>query len=163
MAQAPAAIFGRCGTRTASGSSASPVSEEKLAAKREEVRQRLFTGAANMIRPGADLIAWYLDPDRLPVADRWSRKHADTQRRLCQRYAAPVIGAVACQDITVHHMPAARRRRRSRLRPGRPDPARRRCTDSRLPAEQQASIFGSPLHPGVMVTLRYKRWERSSC
>jgi hypothetical protein len=41
--------------------------------------------------------------DRLPVADRWSRKHADTQRRLCQRYAIPVIGAVACQDITVSH------------------------------------------------------------
>ena len=80
------------------------VSEEKLAAKLEEVRQRLFTGAANMIRPGADLIAWYLNPDRLLVADRWSRKHADTQRRLCQRYAAPVIGAVACQDITVNHM-----------------------------------------------------------
>ena len=46
------------------------VSEEKLAAKLEEVRQRLFTGAANMIRPGADLIAWYLNPDWLPVADR---------------------------------------------------------------------------------------------
>ncbi len=56
-----------------------------------------------MTRPGADLIAWYLNPDRLPVAKRWSRKHADTQRRLCQRYAAPVIGAVACQDITVSY------------------------------------------------------------
>jgi integrase len=79
------------------------VSEEKLVAKLEKVRQRLSAGAANMTRPGADLIAWYLNPDRLPVADRWSRKHADTQRRLCQRYAAPVIGAVACQDITVSH------------------------------------------------------------
>ena len=77
------------------------VSEEKLAAKLEKVRQRLAMGASNMTKPGADLIAWYLNPDRLPVADRWSRKHADTQRRLCQRYAAPVIGAVACQDITV--------------------------------------------------------------
>jgi integrase len=37
------------------------------------------------------------------VADRWSRKHADTQRRLCQRYASPAIGAVTCQDITVSH------------------------------------------------------------
>jgi hypothetical protein len=79
------------------------VSEEKLAAKLEKVRQRLAAGAANMTKPGADLIAWYLNPDRLPVADRWSRKHADTQRRLCQRYAAPVIGAVTCQDITVSH------------------------------------------------------------
>jgi hypothetical protein len=79
------------------------VSEEKLAAKLEKVRQRLAMGAVNMTRPGADLIAWYLNPDRLPVADRWSRRHADTQRRLCQRYATPVIGAVACQDITVSH------------------------------------------------------------
>jgi hypothetical protein len=79
------------------------VSEEKLAAKLEKVRQRLSTGASNMTRPGADLIAWYLNPDRLPVADRWSRKHADTQRRLCQRYAIPVINPVTCQDITVSH------------------------------------------------------------
>src|SRR5690242_18205019 len=79
------------------------VSEEKLAAKLEKVRQRLATGASNMTRPGADLIAWYLNPDRLPVERRWSRKHADSQRRLCERFAAPVIGAVACQDITVSH------------------------------------------------------------
>jgi hypothetical protein len=37
------------------------------------------------------------------VAERWSRKHAYTQRSLCQRFAVPVIGAVACQDITVSH------------------------------------------------------------
>jgi integrase len=79
------------------------VSEEKLATKLEKVRQRLSTCAANMTKPGADLIAWYLNPDRLPVADRWSRKHSDTQRRLCQRYAATVITAVTCQDITVNH------------------------------------------------------------
>jgi hypothetical protein len=56
-----------------------------------------------MTKSGAALIAWYLNPDRLPVADRWSRKHADNQRRLCERFAAPVIGAVTCQDITVSH------------------------------------------------------------
>ena len=56
-----------------------------------------------MTRPGADLIAWYLNPDRLPVESRWSRKHADNQRRLCQRFAVPVIGAVTCQDIKVSH------------------------------------------------------------
>jgi hypothetical protein len=50
-------------------------------------------GAANMTWPGADLIAFYLNPDRLPVEGRWSRKqHA--QRRLCQRFAAPVNQAV---------------------------------------------------------------------
>ena len=79
------------------------VSEDKLAARLEKVRQRLSTGAASMTRPGADLIAWYLNPGRLPAEPRWSRKHADSQRRLCQRFAAPVIGAVTCQDITASH------------------------------------------------------------
>ena len=77
--------------------------EAKLAAKLEKVTERLSAGAANMERPGADLIAHYLDPDRLPVQDRWSRKHAHTQRRLCERFATPVIGAVTCQDITTSH------------------------------------------------------------
>ena len=51
-------------------------------------------------------------PDRVlpgprPAArsrERWSRKHAHTQRRLCERFAAPVIGAVTCQDIKTGHM-----------------------------------------------------------
>ena len=77
--------------------------EAKLAAKLEKVTERLSAGAGNMERPGADLIAYYLDPGRLPVQDRWSRKHAHTQRRLCERFAAPVIGAVTCQDITTWH------------------------------------------------------------
>ena len=77
--------------------------EAKLAAKLEKVKERLSAGAANMERPGADLIAYYLDPDRLPVDERWSRKHAHTQRRLCERFAAPVIGAVTCQDIKTWH------------------------------------------------------------
>jgi hypothetical protein len=40
------------------------------------------------------------------VAQRWSRRHADTQRRLCSRFAAPVIGAVACRDIKTSHIQA---------------------------------------------------------
>jgi hypothetical protein len=32
------------------------------------------------------------------------RKHAHTQRRLCARFAAPVIGAVTSQDITTWHI-----------------------------------------------------------
>jgi len=56
-----------------------------------------------MRRPGADLIAYYLDPDRLPPDGQWSRKHAHTQRRLCERFAGPVIDAVACQDIKMRH------------------------------------------------------------
>jgi integrase len=78
--------------------------EAKLAAKLEKVKQRLRACAPNMERPGADLIAHYLDPDRLPVSKRWSRRHADTQRRLCRRFAAPVIASVTCQDITVGDM-----------------------------------------------------------
>ena len=77
--------------------------EEKLAAKLEKVNERLAADAPNMKRPGADLIAQYLDPDRLPVDERWSRKHAHTQRRLCERFAAPVIDAVTCQDIKTGH------------------------------------------------------------
>ena len=78
-------------------------SEEKLAARLEKVKVRLEADAPNMKRPGADLIACYLDPDRLPVGERWSRKHAHTQRRLCERFAAPVIAAVTCQDIKAGH------------------------------------------------------------
>jgi hypothetical protein len=80
-------------------------SEEKLAPKLEKITERLQADAPDMKRPGADLIAHYLDPDRLPVDERWSRKHAHTQRRLCERFAAPVIGAVTCQDITTEHTP----------------------------------------------------------
>ena len=42
--------------------------EEKLAAKLEKVRERLAACAPNMERPGADLIAHYLDPG--PAAGR---------------------------------------------------------------------------------------------
>ena len=77
--------------------------EQKLAAKLEKVTERLEADAPNMKLPGAALIAHYLDPDRLPVDERWSRKHADTQRRLCERFAAPVIAAVTCQDIKTGH------------------------------------------------------------
>ncbi|HUZ26102.1 MAG TPA: hypothetical protein VMV07_20300 [Streptosporangiaceae bacterium] len=47
--------------------------EEKLAAKLEKVTERLRADAPNMKRPGAALVAHYLDPDRLPVNERWSR------------------------------------------------------------------------------------------
>jgi hypothetical protein len=73
--------------------------EEKLTAKLEKVKVRLEADAPRMRLPGAALIAHYLDPDRLPVRKRWSRKHAHTQARLCALYVAPVIAAVACEDI----------------------------------------------------------------
>jgi hypothetical protein len=77
--------------------------EGKVAVKLEMVKIRLEADAPNMKKPGAAFIAHYLDPDRLPVRDRWSRKHAHTQRRLCVLYAAPVIAAVTCQDIKASH------------------------------------------------------------
>ena len=48
--------------------------EAKLAAKLEKVRERLAACALNMELPGVALLAHYLDPDRLPAGDRWSRK-----------------------------------------------------------------------------------------
>ena len=83
---------------------AESVREDKLAAKLEKVRERLASGAEHLQRPGADLIAWYLSPDRRHRGGKpWSRRHADTQRRLCERFAAPVIATITCQDITVGH------------------------------------------------------------
>jgi integrase len=79
-------------------------SEEKLAARLEKVTERLEADAPHMKLRGADLIAYYLSPDRLPVRGQWSRKHAHTQRRLWERFAAPVIDAVVCQDIKTGHM-----------------------------------------------------------
>jgi hypothetical protein len=79
-------------------------SEEKLAARLAKVAERLEADAPNMTLRGVDLIAFYLSADRLPVQRQWSRKHAHTQRRLCERFAVPVVGAVLCQDITTRHM-----------------------------------------------------------
>jgi hypothetical protein len=65
-------------------------SEDKLAARLAKVTERLEADAPNMTLRGADLIAYYLSADRLPVHRQWSRKHAHTQRCLCERFAAPV-------------------------------------------------------------------------
>jgi hypothetical protein len=83
------------------------VTEAGLAAKLEKVNVRLAADAPGLERPGTDLIAHYLSPGRHPAGRPSSRKHADTQRRLCQRYLAPVIGHLACEDIKISHMQAA--------------------------------------------------------
>src|ERR1039457_2019121 len=83
------------------------VTEAGLAAKLEKVSVRLAADAPGLERPGADLIAFYLSPGRHPASRPWSRKHADTQRRLCERYLAPVIAGLACEDIKTVHMQAA--------------------------------------------------------
>ena len=81
--------------------------EDRLAARLEKVTERLMADAPNLERPGADLIAWYLSPARHPAGRPWSAKHADTQRRLCERFVAPVIAAITCQDIKVADMQRA--------------------------------------------------------
>src|ERR1022692_622403 len=83
------------------------VTEEGLAGKLARVSERLAADAPNLERAGGDLIAFYLSPGRHPADRPWSRKHADTQRRLCARYLAPVIGHLACQDIRTADMQAA--------------------------------------------------------
>jgi hypothetical protein len=65
---------------------------------------------------------WHEDGERqqcepvsqVKLADRWSRKHADSQRQLCQRFAASVIGGVTCQNIG---RPRAEDRQRRAFRP----------------------------------------------
>ena len=82
-------------------------SEVALAARLEKVTLRLAADAPNMLRSGNELIAHYLSPDRRPIEKQWSRKHAETQRYLCERFLRPVIGHLACQDIKAAHMQAA--------------------------------------------------------
>jgi hypothetical protein len=72
-----------------------------------EGRRPAGGGRAGPGEPGADLIANCLSPDRHPAGRTWSRKLAEAQRRLCQRYLLPVIGGVACEDIKISHMQAA--------------------------------------------------------
>jgi hypothetical protein len=80
------------------------MSEDRLAQKLVLVTERLTAGALNLARPGTDLIAYYLSPDRHPPGQQWSRKHADTQAYLCDRYLRPVITRQACQVISARHM-----------------------------------------------------------
>ncbi len=75
-----------------------------MVSKVEKVKERLASGAERLGLPGAALIAHSLSPDRHPAGQQWSRKHADTQRRLCERFVAPVLAAVTCQDISESDM-----------------------------------------------------------
>jgi len=96
-------------------------SEGRLAARLEQVTVRLAAGAPGLLRSGDELIGFCLSADRLPAERQWSRKHAETQRYLCERFARPVIGDLACQDITtadtqavVNAAPTAQEGRRAR-------------------------------------------------
>lgn len=81
-------------------------SEGRMAAALEKVAVRLAADAPNMLRTADELIAFYLSADRLPAERQWSRKHAETQRYLCERFVRPVLGGLACQDIRVADMQA---------------------------------------------------------
>ena len=99
------------------------VTEAELAAKLEKVTERLRADAPNMERPGADLIAHYLDPDRLPVG-----RAVVPQAR---RHPAAAVRAVRRPGHRRGHLPghqgrphaADRQRRADRRgrRPGAPD------------------------------------------
>jgi len=116
------------------------VAEDKLAAKLAKVTERLAADAPNMERPGADLIAWYLSPDRHPAGRPWSRRHADTQRRLCARFITPVIAAAACQDIRVADMQKV-----VNAAPTAGEGARlRRCLSAMITAGIAAGYLASP-------------------
>ena len=116
------------------------VTEEKLAARLEKVTERLAADAPNMERPGEDLIAYYLSPRRHPARKQWSAKHADTQRRLCERFVAPVIAAITCQDITVADMQKA-----VNAAPTEGEGARlRRCLSAMVTAGIRGGYLASP-------------------
>jgi hypothetical protein len=80
--------------------------EDRLAGMLEKVAVRLAADAPDMLRTGDELIAFYLSADRLPAERQWSRKHAETQRYLCERFLRPVLGQLACQDIRAADMQA---------------------------------------------------------
>ena len=80
--------------------------EDGLAVRLEKITARLAADAPGLELPGAELIGYYLSPGRHPASSPWSRKHADTQARLCRKYVAPVIGGLACEDIKTGHMQA---------------------------------------------------------
>jgi hypothetical protein len=90
--------------RRSAPSLARKATEEKLATRLAKVTERLEADAPGMERSGADLIAWYLSPGRFPAGEQRSRQHAHTQRRLCERFVAPVIASLAGQDIRVADM-----------------------------------------------------------
>jgi hypothetical protein len=75
--------------------------EADLAEKLGKDRERLAADAANMERRGADLIAFYLSPDRHPASRQWSRGHAGTQGKLCEWIVPDGVIDVDCAPPSV--------------------------------------------------------------
>jgi hypothetical protein len=101
-------------------------SEESLAAKLEKVQLRLEADAPNMTRPGADLIAHYLDPDRLPRA-------GSLVAQACP-YPGPAVRAVRRPGHRRGHLPGHQR----------PATCSRSSTQPRRPARATGSGGWSP-------------------
>jgi hypothetical protein len=97
--------------------------EAKLAERLEKVRERLAAEAGNLERPGADLIAWYLDPDRLPagnpVVSQACRHPASAVRAV--RRAGHRRGHVPGHQDLAHPADRQRRAHRWGRRPGAQD------------------------------------------
>ena len=113
--------------------------EAKLAEKLEKVRERLQAGAANMERPGADLIKHYLDPDRLPVVVPQARPHPAAAVRAVRRAGHRRRDVPGHQDRP--HAADRQRRAHSRgRRPGARDAlrARRGGDRGRVPGQPAA-------------------------
>ena len=135
-------------------------SEAKLAVKLEKVSERLAADAPNMRRLGGDLIGHYLDPDRLAADARWSRKHADTQRRLCERFAVPVISLLACEDIKISGPGSRPGRRRGRGRSADDSSIAAVADQERVPGLDHAQVASWWMTAGLTAGLAPK-WKSS--
>lgn len=82
-------------------------SEQLLADKLDPLLRQWRNEPALGGATGAQLIEWYLSPDRHPVDRPWSRSHLAGQRRLCRRFLLPVIGALPCETIAHTHLQQA--------------------------------------------------------
>lgn len=75
--------------------------EQQLATKLDPLLRRLRGEPELGSATGAQLVDWYLSPDRHPPDKPWSRSHLAGQQRLCLRFLLPVIGALSCDRITL--------------------------------------------------------------
>lgn len=60
-------------------------------------------GAANQRRKMAELVAYYLDPNR-PDTHTWSAGYRARQDSICRTWVLPHVGELRCQDVTPDHL-----------------------------------------------------------
>jgi hypothetical protein len=89
------------GTRRA----ARATGEAALVKKLEPVHNRLRLDTDNDACTGAELLAWYLSPDRLPVGKAWSRSYRTAQEHLCRMYIQPTFESLrTCRQTDRQHV-----------------------------------------------------------